>query len=214
MAIVLIYPGQKADPVSLVEILRESHEESRKARALEIEQRTKRRVPLDDSTDFAVVDELLAEMQTEKRSAAKLNGLAQRLSAHTNNNELTPIDEFVVDDNLAGIKITLQIVSEAQRRDWSARSAVAWREYRDASVSQNTMALREADEKIAQIWRDQVCTCVVAIEGIEGLAATIAESMPALELAGLLIPLHNAVQYFLTLPPKKALRCGQPALSI
>lgn len=213
MAILLIYPGQRSDPVFLLDILQEAHDQARKDRDQEIADRTKKRVPLDDSTDFVVVDEILAEMHEKKRSASSLAELAGRLSAQCSHNELRPIGDFDRNKDLEGVRLTLEIVSEAQRREWSARSAVAWREYRDASRAGDVLALRVADEKIAQVWRDQVVTCVAKIEGVDGMQATVAESMPGLELAGLLIPLHEAVQYFLTLPPKKALRCGVPAQS-
>jgi hypothetical protein len=58
-----------------------------------------------------------------------------------------------------------------------------------------------------------VSAIVVEVAGVEGMKATVAESMPGLTLAGLLAPLYQAARHFLELPVGKAVRCGLPPLS-
>lgn len=211
----IVHPGELSLPVALTEVLREAHEVAREARAKEIEGRKAKRIPLDDTTNWQEVGEAVAaaSLAHGERDTAKVAEAARLLLVHTEGNALEPLPEYVPAPELAGIVCTFRMVADRDRRGWSARLTAAWRRYRDALVADDPIALRDADEAITAVYEDQVAACVAKLDGIEGLRDSVADSLPGLRLAGLLLPLQRAVGHFLSLPPGKALRCGQPAPS-
>ena len=98
------------------------------------------------------------------------------------------------------------MASDSQRRGWAARRSAAWGEWRTAGDDE---ARRAADERLCLLYEEMITVCVARVDGLQGMRATVAESLPGLRLAGLLVPFHDAVRYFLELPPGKALRCGR-----
>lgn len=206
----LIYPGTRGAPVALQDVLKEAHEAHRSARQAQIDARTKRRVPLDDSTDWqAVIDkrEPLIEAIT-KRDTVKVAEKARAIVELTEGNALEPLGDYEPDPAIDGITVTMQVVADADRRMWQAETAACWERVRAASdpVARQT-ALNELDAIAAKV----VAAVVVEIGGAIDLdGKSVSDAMPALVLAGLLSPLYQAARYFLELPAPKAVRCGQP----
>lgn len=211
MPTILIYPGQLGEPVALQAVLREAHDEARKARQVEIDARVKARIPLDDSTNWQDVGELVARASLAhgERDSAKVAAAARELAAATDGNALAPLGDFVPPEGIDGIVVTMQIVDDATRRLWTAQTQAAWLAIRDASKTDDVMARREAYDRLERAYETTVVGVVAKLDGLQGLKSTVAESMPALRLAGLLVPLYTAARHFLDLPPGKALRCGQ-----
>ena len=211
MPTILIYPGQLGEPVALQAVLREAHDEARKARQSEIDARAKARIPLDDSTVWPEVEEAVsaASLAHGARDSVKVAEHARRLVALTEGNALEPIGDYVPSPELDGIVVTMRVVDDATRRLWTAKTQAAWMMIRDSVKRDDVMARREAYDRLEAVYEEVVCGVVAKLDGLQGLRDSVAESMPALRLAGLLVPLHSAARHFLDLPPGKALRCGQ-----
>jgi len=210
MPTLLIYPGTRGASVALQDVLREAHEAMREQRARVIEARKKKRVPLDDDTDWqAVIDkrEPLIEAIT-KRDTGKVEQKAMELLALVAGHELAPIDEYEPDPALDGIMVTMQVLADADRRMWSAETTAAWKR---VEVAADPVAKQEALNTLDAIAAKVVASVVVEIGGTVDLEGkSVSDAMPALVLAGLLAPLYQAARYFLELPAPKAVRCGQP----
>lgn len=213
MPTLLIYPGTRGASVALQDVLREAHEAMREQRARVIEARKKKRVPLDDDTDWqAVIDkrEPLIEAIT-KRDTGKVEQKAMELLALVAGHELAPIDEYEPDPALDGIMVTMQVLADADRRMWSAETTAAWKR---VEVAADPVAKQEALNTLDAIAAKVVASVVVEIGGTVDLEGkSVSDAMPALVLAGLLAPLYQAARYFLELPAPKAVRCGLPPQS-
>jgi hypothetical protein len=212
----LIYPGTKGAPVALQSVLRESHDALRVARARQIETRQKRRVPLDDSTDWQAVGEGVASVSLAhgERDSAAIAKAARELVEMTEGHALEPIGDYEPDAALDGIIVTMAVVADADRRMWSAETAAAWDRVRAARVAGDLIAAQNALNDLDTIASKVVGAVVVDISGAVDLEGkTVVEAMPALVLAGLLAPLYQAARYFLDLPAPKAVRCGLPPQS-
>jgi len=216
MPTILIYPGQQGDPVALQAVLREAHDAVRVSRQAEIDARQKARIPLDDSTAWPEVEEAVsaASLAHGARDSAKVAEHARRLVALTEGNALEPLPPYESAPELDGIVVTMRVVDDATRRLWVAKTQAAWMAIRDAVKHDDVMARREAYDRLEAVYEEVIIGVVAKLDGLQGLKATVAESMPALRLAGLLVPLHTAARHFLELPPGKALRCGQLLPSI
>jgi hypothetical protein len=210
MAPILIYPGQQGEPVALLSVLREAHTAARAARQAEIDARVKARVPLDDSTNWQEASEAIARASLAHgdRDGHKVAAAARDLLSHTENNALEPLGDFVVDHDLDGIVMTMRVVDDATRRLWIAQTQAAWLGIRNAMRGDDVVARREAYDRLERAYETVVVGVVAKLDGLAGLRDTVADSMPALRLAGLLVPLYTAARHFLELPPGKALRCG------
>lgn len=215
MAAILIYPGQQGEPVALLSVLREAHEAARASRQAEIDARKKARVPLDDSTNWQEVGEAVARASLAHgaRDSVAVAAAARDLVAFTDGNALEALGDFVPDPDLNGIVVTMRIVDDATRRLWAAQTQAAWMAIRDAVKLDDVIARRDAYARLEAVYEAVVVGVVAKLEGLQGLRDSVAESMPALRLAGLLVPLHGAARYFLELPPGKAVRCGLQPLS-
>lgn len=210
MPALLIYPGTKGTPVPLQDVLREAHEAYREARAKQIEARKKRRVPLDDSTDWAQVTEAVAgvSLALSEKDSAKIAREARALAEMTDGNALEEVGPYEPDPALDGIVVTMQVVADADRRLWNAETQAQWARVRDCRILGDLVGAQQALNALDAIAAKVVAAVVVEVQGVEGMKATIAESMPGLVLAGLLAPLYQAARHFLELPPGKAVRCG------
>ena len=210
MAPILIYPGQQGEPVALLSVLREAHDAARAARQAEIDARVKARVPLDDSTNWQEASEAIARASLAHgdRDSGKVAAAARDLLSHTENNALEPLGDFVADHDLDGIVMTMRVVDDATRRLWNAQTQAAWIGIRNAMRGDDVVARREAYDRLERAYETVVVGVVAKLDGLAGLRDTVADSMPALRLAGLLVPLYTAARHFLELPPGKALRCG------
>jgi hypothetical protein len=211
MPAILIYPGQQGEPVALLSVLREAHEAARASRQSEIDARKKARVPLDDSTDWQEVAEAVARASLAHgaRDSVAVAAAARDLVAFTEGNALEPLGDFVPDPDLDGIVVTMRIVDDATRRLWAAKTQAAWMAIRAALAGDDVIARRDAYARLEGVYEEVIAGTVARLDGLQGLRDSVAESMPALRLAGLLVPLHAAARHFLELPPGKALRCGQ-----
>lgn len=209
MAAILVYPGQRSEPVALDAILREAHEAAREARAKEIAARKEANVPLDDETRWSDVSAAVHDLQAAMlaRKTAEVTAAASKIVTLTDGHELAPIDEWVPNPDHHGIMLTLEIVSDAARRNWRARELAGWQ--RMVAAGDDPLKRRDADEEIMAVRADLVATVCVGLSGLEGLKGTVRESLDALRLSGLLGPLYVACRYFLDLPAGKALRCGR-----
>jgi hypothetical protein len=215
MATLLIYPGTKGAPVALQDVLREAHEAGRVSRAGQIAERQRKRIPLDDSTDWQAVDDVAGSIAAlaKSRSSAALALEARRLADLTDGNELEPIGDYVPVPDLDGITVTMQVVADSDRRMWGAQMQAQWQAVRDARVKGDPVASQAALNEIDRIGERMVCAVVVDIGGVDGLKPAIAESIPGLAQVGLTGPLFQAARYFLELPAGKAVRCGLQPLS-
>lgn len=215
MPALLIYPGTKGTPVPLQDVLREAHEAYREARAKQIEARKKRRVPLDDSTDWAQVTEAVAgvSLALSEKDSAKIAREARALAEMTDGNALEEVGPYEPDPALDGIVVTMQVVADADRRLWNAETQAQWARVRDCRILGDLVGAQQALNALDAIAAKVVAAVVVEVQGVDGMKPTIAESMPGLVLAGLLAPLYQAAQHFLELPVGKAVRCGLPPLS-
>jgi len=211
MPAILIYPGQQGEPVALLSVLREAHEAARASRQSEIDARKKARVPLDDSTDWQEVAEAVARASLAhgERNSVAVAAAARELVAATEGNALEPLGEYQPDPDLDGIVVTMRIVDDATRRLWAAKTQAAWMAIRAALAGDDVIARRDAYARLEGVYEEVIAGTVARLDGLQGLRDSMAESMPALRLAGLLVPLHAAARHFLELPPGKALRCGQ-----
>lgn len=215
MPTILIYPGQLGEPVELQSVLREAHEEARKARQTEIDARNKARIPLDDSTRWPDVEEAISGLSLAHgaRDSLRVAEHARRVLGLVEGNALEPLPEYEPNPELDGIVVTMRIVDDATRRLWSAKTQAAWIAIRDAARAEDALARRDAYARLETVYIEVVCGVVAKLDGVQGMRDTMAESMPGLLLAGLLVPLHTAARHFLELPAKKALRCGLPPQS-
>lgn len=211
----LIYPGTHGAPVPLQDVLREAHEAFRETRAKQIETRKKRRVPLDDTTDWAVVTEAVAatSVAVSVRDSSKIARLCREMLEATEGNSLEEVGPYEPDPALEGIQITMQVVADAERRMWNAEAQAEWARVRESRIAGDFVAAQKALNALDANAAKVVSAVVVKIEGIQGLKATVAESMPGLVLAGLLPALYGAARHFLELPVGKAVRCGLPPQS-
>jgi hypothetical protein len=208
MAALLLYPGDVGEPVSLQAILREAHDASRAAVVAEIAARVKSNVPLDDSTDWRAVASADATLSAAivARDTSAVGASARAIAGLVSGYTLADPGEYVDSEDLDGVSVTLRMCSDAQRRGWVARRASAWRAWRDAADDEGK---RDADERLCLLYEEMITVCLASVTGLQGMRSTLAESLPGLRLAGLLVPFHDAVRYFLELPPGKALRCGR-----
>lgn len=215
MGAILIYPGQEGEPVALSAVLREAHDEARRVRQTEIDARNKARIPLDDSTNWDEVSRSVESLvgANSAKDSSKVAEHARALVAATEGNALEPFGDFMADHDHDGVVVTFRVVDEATRREWNARTQAAWLAIRNSMRSDDVIARREAYHRLESVYEQVVIGTVTKLEGLQGLKPTVVESMPALRLAGLLVPLYSAARHFLELPPGKALRCGLPAQS-
>lgn len=210
----LVFPGQRAQPASLRAVLEAAWEEGRRARLEEIAQRTKAGVPLDDETAWPVVDGIIASIAEAKAKAdsAALARLAGELARATAGNAIADPGPFVAPDGLDGLTIVCEVISQAERLGLMATLADAWAALAELErAGASSSARRAADEAVVLA---QLAICrrvIVTIGGIE--VPDGADLWEGLRLAGLLGPLFTAARWFLTLPPGKALRCGLPSSS-
>lgn len=210
MPAILIYPGQQGEPVALLSVLREAHEAARATRQAEIDARKKARVPLDDSTNWQEVGEAVARASLAhgERDSAKVAAAARELVVATDGNAIEPLGDFMPDPDLDGIVVTMRVVDDATRRLWNAQTQAAWIGVRGALAGEDVVARRAAYDRLEAVYEAVILGVVAKLDGLQGLRDTVAESMPALRLAGLLVPLYTAARHFLELPSGKALRCG------
>ena len=213
---ILIYPGTRGAPVLLQDVLREAHEAHRSARQTQIDSRRKRRVPLDDSTDWVAAgearDSIIAAVAAQ--DSAKAATYARALLEATDGNALEPLPEYAPDPALDGIMVTMQVVADADRRMWTAETAACWERITKARAEGDHVAATRHLVELDAIAGRVVVAVVVDVGGSLDLEGkSIAEAVPALHLAGLLAPIYHAARHFLELPSPKAVRCGLPPQS-
>jgi hypothetical protein len=148
-----------------------------------------------------------------ERDSAKIAREARALAEATDGNALEEVGPYEPDPALDGIVIMMQVVSDSDRRRWNAETQAQWQRVRECRIAGDLVAAQEALIALDDIAAKVVGAVVIEVRGVEGLKATVAESMPGLVLAGLLAPLYTAARHFLELPPGKAVRCGLPPLS-
>ena len=158
MPALLIYPGTKGTPVPLQDVLREAHEAYRDARKAQIETRKKRRVPLDDSTDWAQVTEAVAgvSLALSERDSAKIAREARALAEMTDANALEEVGPYEPDPALDGIVVTMQVVADADRRLWNAETQAQWARVRECRVAGDLVGAQAALNALDAIDRKSV----------------------------------------------------------
>lgn len=215
MSTILVYPGQVSDPVSLQAVLREKHEAERAETEKEVALRKARGVPLDDTTTWSSVRDELARLTSAVAvgDGLKTEAAARAIVGAVDGNTMTVPDAYVDDPDIEGVVVSFTMVSDAQRRDWSARLAVQFRGLREARLTGDEGGYARALDGLEKISSEQIVAVVATIAGVEGLKGTIAESIGGIALSPLFNPLVHAVRYFLKLPAGKALRCGRLAPS-
>lgn len=210
----LLFPGQLGAPVRLVDVLREAHEENRKARDEELRARVKAKIPIDDETRWPAIGGIVKDIDEAagKQDSVSLARLAGDLLKATAGNALEPIGDFVAPEGADDIVIVFRVISAAERLNGNARLADAWQQV--AALERDgvsTIERRQADERVVQA---QIAICRETIAEIRGVTVPDgADIWEGLRLAGLVPWLLVACRYFLLLPPGKALRCGLPSSS-
>lgn len=204
----LVYAGELSDLVLLDDVLREAHEQSKQMRDLLIADRTRRRIPLDDSTDWLAVGDTISKIQESKADSAKLFLLACELRDQTEGNAIEPLGEYESLELVKGIKVQFKMISAAQARILQAELQNIFRKKRDAYKSEDSLKIAEVENELEAACGKYVSTLVNKIEGIDLGGKSIEESIDALIGDNLLAFLFSACRYFLSLPRKKALRCG------
>jgi hypothetical protein len=205
----LVYPGQRAQPAPLVAVLRAAWDEARKAKLDDIAARTKAGIPLDDETSWLVVDGIIAAVgdaraQQESAALARLGG---DLTRATSGNAIIDPGEFVAPEGVDDVVITCVVISQAERLDLMASLADAWSVLADLErLGASASARRAAEEAVLAA---QVAICRRVIVEVGGASAPDGSDVwEGIRLAGLLGVFFSAARYFLQLPPGKALRCG------
>lgn len=210
----LLFPGQLGAPVRLLDVLREAHENNRKARDDELQARVKAGAPTDDETRWPVVAGIVSAIgdAAGKQDSANVARLAADLHRATAGNALEPIGDFVGPEGVDDVVVVFRVVSAADRLNANARLADAWQQVVDLErEGAPTVDRRQADERVIQA---QLAICRETIAELRGIDAPAgADVWEGLRLAGLVPWLLMAARYFLTLPPGKALRCGLPSSS-
>jgi hypothetical protein len=211
---VLLFPGQLSAPVRLLDVLREAHEASRKARADELAARAKAGAPVDDETRWPVVSGVISAIgdAAGKQDSAALARLAGDLHRATAGNALEPIGDFVGPEGVDDLVVVFRVVSAADRLNGNAQLADAWQAVVDIERDGGPMVDRRlADERVLQA---QLVICRDTIAEVRGVDVPVgADVWEGLRLAGLLPWLLMAARHFLALPAGKALRCGLPSSS-
>jgi hypothetical protein len=211
----LVFPGQRAQPAPLRAVLEAAWSESRRARLEEIAQRTKAGVPLDDETAWPVVEGVVGGIVEAKAKAdsAALARLAGDLIRATAGNALADPGDFVAPDGIEGLTVVCEVISQAERLGLMAALADAWAALAELErAGASSSARRAADEAVVLA---QLAVCrrvIVQLGGVD--VPDGADLWEGVRLAGLVGPLFTAARWFLTLPPGKALRCGLPSSSI
>jgi len=212
--LMLISPGAKTPRVRLLDVLRESHDAFRAGRVAEIEKRKKIGTPLDDTTKWGAVDDMMASLAASRvaLNSVEVARIAGEILTATAGNAIIDPGEFKPDDfgiDLSGVEIVMQIVDEATALDWSAERVATWKAVRDAT---DIMSRRAASRAMDSLYERIVARVIVEVHGVDGLEPThLAENIAALSSTGLTGPLYSAAQAMLDLPAPKKLRCGQPA---
>lgn len=210
MATLLIYPGQTSEPAALNAILAEERAADIVAVEKEIAARKSAGIPIDDETKWGEVkanlEKLTAAVAAEKTD--DVEAFARKIVGGVDGNMLKVPEAFVGDKELDGIKVTFTMVPDARRRDWTARLAVKYRARFTAMANMDEVGYQRALDEIDDVSAEQIVGCISAIEGVEGMKGSVAESIDGIRLSPLFGPLVRAARYFLRLPAGKALRCG------
>lgn len=207
VAPLLLFPGETTPPMSLTALLREAHEGAAAARLIEIERRTKNRIPLDDSTVWADVAAAVVSFAGDvaaNRSTA-VRKTAQRVLDITAE-PLEPLPDFV--PPAADVHLVLRTVSARDLSRFATRRVFASKKWRDAG--DDAEKLIDAND----LWRaaiDQlVRASVVEIRGLRRVGADAAAItdltdavLDGLDKVGLLSSIHEACLHFQGLPPGK-----------
>lgn len=210
----LVFPGQRAQPAPLRAVLEAAWNEARRARADEIAARVKAGVPLDDETSWlsvGVITDAIAEAK-QKQDSVALARLAGELLQATAGHSLVELGEFVAPEGVDGLVITCAVLSQAERLDLMAALADAWAALAELErQGASATARRAADEAVVAAQLAIVRKVIVHLGGVD--VPEGGDLWEGVRLAGLLGPLFSAARWFLTLPPGKALRCGLPSSS-
>ena len=209
--IALITAGQTSELVNLIDVLKEEHEASQKARQLQIDLRKEARIPLDDSTNWSEVQELADELKLSvmNKKTISASNTARKIFERTQGNSLEPLPDFVPPVIAEGVKIRFKILSNSQMRRLSTEISDAWQRKRDAFIDGNTDKINDATDDIENGIIKTVCSTICEIQGIEGVTAdNLKEFADALDCEGLLSMLYTVSRHFMDLPRKKALLCG------
>ena len=219
----LLLAGQVGPWTGLQDARREVHEAIRAERAAAIAERTARRTPLDDSTDWralgATADDLVACVQ--RHETASVRAIAVDVLAATSG-AIVPLEAYEHDPELEGIRVRCRVLSEARRRVLAAEldMAITGAAQRGADV----LAALEADEAGIAAIAVYVGESLAGLEGVyacgDGDGTVTPVSLPldgaaidGLRRTGLLTILFVACRAFQGLSAKKALRFGQPVPS-
>lgn len=209
--LLMVFPGQRAQPAPLRAVLEAAHNETRKARLDDIAARTKTGIPLDDETAWPVVDGIVGAVidAKAKQDSAALARLAGDLSRATSGNAIVDPGEFVAPEGIDDVTITCVVISQAERLDLMASLADAWSVLAELErVGASSSARRAAEEAVLAA---QVALCRAVIVEVGGVSVPDgADLWEGVRLAGMLGAFFAAARYFLQLPVGKVLRCGLP----
>lgn len=212
----LLYPGQQSQMVSLQECLRQAHEQDAEERAKEIARRAANSIPLDDSTDWAAVsaDMALLSEAVGAHDTAQVATVSSRMCSAVGNHKLEPLPTYEPDHDIDGIAIQFAVMSDADRRMLVARMGDGWTAMRNAVLRGASQSeLQAIDEQIAAAQAEMIRLGCVAIDGGGQHITDIEGAIPALRRSGLFGSVFRAVRAFQELPAKKAMRFGLLPLS-
>lgn len=220
MKFCLIYPGTFSGLVSLQSVLLESHQEAQAARALEIAERKKLGVPLDDATDFAAVWPLVTEMGALPRENGKAYAdLALKIHALTAGHTLVPLNPYEPVDGYDDVMLKFRALSECDLQDHMLAVGSAHRDVEAAQaapIEKRASLVRFASEKRDQAFLDFIADSVAhVVIGDQKTNDDVMASadLEAIRATGLMVPIYLAARDYQRLSPGKGSRFGSPLLS-
>lgn len=162
------------------------------------------------------VQDVLAERHEEARQMRAVE-IERRKAAGTPLDDLEPLEPFVREERLEGIRIQPRIMSERCRRGYELREGACWQRLLDAQKIEDHEKQADAVARATDALFDQrrafMDDALESIE-IEGRGAfdikTYGDLWDALERSRLLTAVYMAAKAAQEMPRGKAWRSGQP----
>lgn len=162
------------------------------------------------------IQDVIGERHEEARESRAAE-IKKRQAAGTPLDDLEPLDPFVREERLEGIRIQPRIMSERQRRGYELHEGACWQRLLAAQKiedpSKQADAVASATDALFSQRRAFMCDALESIE-IEGSGpydlAAFGDLFEALERSHLLTPVYMAAKAAQEMPRGKAWRSGQP----
>lgn len=154
-----------------------------------------------------LLTDVLREQHEEHRKRVQKDQALRKASGAPLTDDGSPppvIDEYEAPEHLDGVQVVFRVVSDSDRqrlfglvRQAAGDGEAMQKAFRE--VLQCVLQAIQCGDEVHAAFGDET-----AEAWSKGFLQLLADNM-------LLVPLSDAALHFLSLPPKKALRCGQPA---